>query len=126
MFRYFADPLCLICTAAYVCNRLLLKPHFHSGFLHGYFNDLLLIPCALPPVLWLQRWLGLRSHDRAPKAAEIGFHLIVWSLLFEVAGPHLFQHAVGDRFDVVAYVAGGVMAWLWWRRRMAVDASACR
>src|SRR5882762_1835944 len=116
-FRYWADPLFFLCCAAYVLNRWLLKPHFHSPFLHGYFNDLLLIPCALPPVLWLQRCLGLRQHDRAPQWLEVFFHLVVWSLLFEVIGPHLIRHATGDPMDVTAYAIGGVFALGWWNWR---------
>jgi hypothetical protein len=30
----------------------------HSAFLHDHFNDLLLIPCALPPLLLLERELA--------------------------------------------------------------------
>src|SRR5258705_66036 len=59
MFRYFADPLCIVCCLAYVVNRFLLKPHWHSGFFHSYFNDALLIPCALPLVLVLGPGRGL-------------------------------------------------------------------
>src|SRR5436309_1157829 len=116
-FRYWADPLCLACCAAYVLNRWLLKAHWHSAFLHGYFNDLLLIPCALPPVLWLQRQLGVREHDRAPQFSEIALHLAVWSILFEVVGPHLMAHATGDPLDVVTYVIGGLAALGWWSWR---------
>ena len=113
-FRYGADPLCLLCCAAYVLNRWLLKPHWHSAFLHGYFNDLLLIPCALPPLLWLQRRFSLRQHDRPPQGAEVLFHLVVWSLLFELVGPQLVKHATGDPLDVAAYAVGGLFAFAWW------------
>jgi len=37
----------------------------------SHFNDLLLIPCALPTVLLLQRWCKLRSHDEPPRPGEI-------------------------------------------------------
>lgn len=113
-FRYWADPLCLVCCTFYVLNRWFLKSHFQSAFLHGYFNDLLLIPCALPPVLWIQRRFGLRDHDRAPRWAEIFFHLAVWSLLFELIGPHIIKHATGDIMDVAAYAVGAVFALSWW------------
>ena len=118
MFRYFADPFCVVCCVAYVANRLLLKPHLHSAFLHGYFNDLLLIPCALPPLLWLHRRLGLRRHDHMPDAAEIAFHLVVWSVLFEAIGPWLFRHATGDPWDVAVYIIGGLIGWFWWNVRV--------
>ena len=42
------DPLFLVAFAAYALNRWVLKPHTHSVFIHGYFNDLWLIPAALP------------------------------------------------------------------------------
>jgi hypothetical protein len=116
-FRYMADPLCVICCAAYLCNRFLLKPHLPRGFFHGYFNDVLLIPCAIPVVLWFQRKLGIRRHDQQPRMGEVLFHLLIWSLLFELAGPHLVRHATGDVWDVVAYAVGAMAALLCWKRR---------
>ncbi len=116
MFRYWKEPLCWGSCLAYVLNRMLLKPAFHSAFLRGYFNDLLLIPCALPLVLWLHRRLGLRPHDAAPQWREIAFHLVVWSVLFEALGPHLMRGVTGDPWDVVAYCVGGIVSGWWWQR----------
>ena len=59
-FGYWRDRLFLVAVAAYGINRWGLKPRLPSPFLHGHFNDLLLIPAALPVVLWVQRRLGLR------------------------------------------------------------------
>ena len=112
-YRFWRDPLFIACGALYIVNRWLAKPHVHSPFLRGHFNDLLLIPCALPPVLWLQSHLGLRKHDAPPTPGEIVFHLIVWSVLFEVIGPHIMR-VTGDPLDVMAYAAGGVVAGVWW------------
>ena len=115
-FGYWRDPLCLAACAFYAVNRWLVKPHVHSPFLRGQFNDCLLIPCALPLVLWLQRQLGLRSHDEYPLPGEILFHLVIWSVLCEVIGPHLMR-VTGDVRDVAAYTCGALVAWLWWRSR---------
>jgi len=114
-FGYWRDPLCIGGCALYALNRWGLKPHTHSAFLAGHFNDLLLIPCALPLFLQLQRWLGLRPHDEPPRVSEIIFHLVIWSVLFEVVAPHLMRTA-GDPWDVLAYVAGAVVAGVWWQR----------
>ena len=114
-FRYLADPVFVVSCAAYAVNRWLLKPHVHSTFLHSHFNDLLLIPCALPPVLLAHRLLRLRLHDQPPQPTEIALHLIIWSVLFEVIGPRLVAHATGDPLDVAAYIAGGIVAGLLWR-----------
>ncbi|MGN6555809.1 MAG: hypothetical protein ACTHLW_19045 [Verrucomicrobiota bacterium] len=116
VFRYLRDPLFLISCAAYALNRWWLKPHLHSAFLHSHFNDLLLIPCALPPVLLAQRWLKLRSHDGPPQVGEIVFQLVAWSILFEWIGPHIMRHTTGDPWDAVAYAVGGLLAGLWWQR----------
>src|SRR5439155_1017652 len=47
-----------ISPIAEAAHRWGLKPRLHSLFLHGYFNALFLIPCALPPILWLHRRFG--------------------------------------------------------------------
>ncbi len=115
-FRYLRDPAFVFCCLSYASNRWLIKPHVHNAFIHGYFNDVLLIPCALPPLLLTQRWLGLRRNDLPPLAGEILFHLVIWSMLFEWIGPKFMPHTTGDPWDVVAYFVGGALAWLWWHR----------
>lgn len=115
-FRYALDPLCIFGCAVYALNRWLVKPHVDGIFLHGHFNDLWLIPCALPLVLWLHRNLGLRNHDGPPTPGEVGLHLAVWSIICELVGPRLFVHATGDVLDVLAYAVGGLAALAWWQR----------
>ncbi len=114
-FAYLADPLFLASCAMYAANRWLIKPHVHSGFFHNWFNDLLLIPCALPVLLFAHRRFGLRDHDRPPTALEITGHVIGWSVLFEVIGPHIMR-TTGDPLDAVAYAVGGLAAFCWWHR----------
>jgi hypothetical protein len=113
-FGYLRDPLCLIACALYVLNRVWWRGHFGGEFLVGYFNDLLLIPAALPFVLWLQRRLGVRTSDGHPRWREIGFHLAVWGVTAEVVVPHLSARATGDWHDVVAYSVGALVAGCWW------------
>ncbi len=116
-FHYFRDPLFLSGWLAYGINRCLIKPHVGAGFMMFHFNDLWLIPCALPPVLWLHHRLGLRAQDAPPQPGEIAGHLVVWSLLFEWLLPTSLSHASGDPTDVVAYAAGAIIAGLWWNRQ---------
>ena len=114
-FGYALDPLCLVACGLYALNRFWLSRHFHGAFLHGQFNDLLLIPAALPFALWLQRRLQLRRDDRFPRWREIALHVVVWSAAAELAAPQLFSHATGDWRDVVAYSIGGAVAGCWWQ-----------
>ena len=116
-FRFQRDGLFLTGMICYALNRWLLKPVVPSSFLHSYFNDLWLIPCALPLVLWIQKWLGWRG-NHAPTLGEIFGHLALWSVLFEAIGPKLTPHATGDLVDVLCYCFGGVFAWAWWHRHL--------
>lgn len=114
-FGYARDPLCVTACALYALNRFWLRRHVGGAFLHGYFNDLLLIPAALPFLLWVQRRIGVRPDDARPRWAEIALHLCAWSLVAEAIAPHLFARATGDWRDVAAYSAGAVLAGLWWQ-----------
>jgi hypothetical protein len=116
-FRYCWDPLFLSGVSMYAANRFVFRPHTTSAFLRGQFDDLLLIPCALPPLLWLHRALRLRSHDRPPEFSEVLLHVVVWSVVCEAIGPKIFHGSTADPLDILAYVVGGLIAWLWWRGR---------
>jgi hypothetical protein len=116
-FRYFRDALFLTSCVAYGINRCFIKPLVAPGFMMFHFNDLWLIPCVLPPVLWLHQRLGLRAKDLPPQPGEIAGHLVFWSLLFEWIIPHFTPGAAGDPADVVAYAAGALIAGLWWTRQ---------
>lgn len=115
-FSYLYDRLFLVCCSLYALNRWVLKPRIHNAFLHGYFNDVLLIPCALPPLLFMERLLHLRNHDEPPRAGEIALNVVLWSILFEVLGPHITPRTTGDPWDAFAYAVGGTLSWLWWHR----------
>jgi len=116
-FRYVLDGLSLASISGYAVNRWLFKPHVSTGFLRDHFNDLLLIPAALPVVLWLQRKFRLRDHDLPPTWGEIMMHLTVWSIICEGIGPLWLHHGTADYRDVIAYAAGGILSCLWWHRR---------
>jgi hypothetical protein len=115
-FRYSFDPLCLVASGSYAVNRWLIPATLKGAFLRGHFADVLLIPAALPPMLWLQRRLGMRPADDAPAWSEIVLHLIVWSIAAEVIAPQLFARATADVWDVVAYAGGALLAGIFWHR----------
>ena len=128
-FGYLHDRLFGFSLAAYALNRLIILRHF-SGlvrshlpwawpFLHGHFDDVLLIPAALPVMLWLQNLTGLRPHDRPPSWPEMLGHLAVWSILAKVVGPFWLHLGVADPWDLLCFTGGGVAAMLWWNRTSA-------
>lgn len=113
-FRYLRDPLFLLAIGSYLLNCGWLRSRANGGFLHNQFNDLLLIPAALPVVLWVQRLTGLRRHDAPPSWLEMAFHVGVWSVVCEFAGPWWLHAGTADPWDVGAYLAGGLVACVWW------------
>lgn len=116
VFHGLLDRLWLLAVTLYAVNRWLVKPLGVTGFMHDHFNDLLLVPAALPLVLALHRRLGWRRHEGSPSAMEVALHVGVWALVCEGLGPALFHRGVADPLDVVAYATGGVIAWAWWNR----------
>jgi hypothetical protein len=119
MFLYIRDPLFLSSCLLYACNQFLLKPLLPNEelFFHGYFNDLLLIPCALPPLLLIHQYLSIRGSNELPSFQEVLTHLIIWSLLFEWIGPILIATATSDLGDIFSYWAGGMVSWMLWNKR---------
>lgn len=115
-FRYGRDPLCLAAGAAYAVQRWGLPAGWSGGFARGHLADVLLIPAALPWLLWAQRRLGLRTDDAPPQWSEIALVWAGWSLAAEVVAPRLFAHATGDVWDVAAYAVGGLAAGWWWHQ----------
>lgn len=123
-FRYLRDPLFVVAAIGYAGNQWVLKPWVTSPFLKGQFNDLLLIPAALPVVLWYQRQIGVRNHNGMPTGLEIALHLGVWSVVCEWVGPVLLGRGTSDPWDVVVYTLGAIGAALWWHRYDRKEVSA--
>jgi len=122
-FGYLNDPLCWISLGAYAFNRLLLKPHLHMvhghllrTFLHSHFDDLLLIPVALPVMLWIQRIIGLRQDDLPPRWSEMFLHLAAWAVMCKFTGPLWLHIGTPDLWDLPVFAMGGIIACLWWNR----------
>ncbi|MDB6114232.1 MAG: hypothetical protein JWQ83_712 [Lacunisphaera sp.] len=114
-FRYARDPVCITACAGYAVNRWLVPFALKGFFLRYYFADTLLIPAALPFMLWLHSRLGLRPADARPRWSEISLHVVVWSVAAELIAPHLFARAMGDPWDVAAYAGGALISGLIWQ-----------
>lgn len=118
MFKYIRDPLFIIGWLLYFVNRYIIKTHLPEKeiFFNGYFSDLLLIPCALPLLLFIYRLLEIRHSDSPPSLQEVIFHLNIWSVLFEGIGPIFLTTAISDIGDVIAYWIGGIATWMLWKK----------
>jgi len=102
-----------VASGLYALNRWIVAPHIPHPFLSGHFNDLLLIPAALPWVLWLQKKLEWRGGG-FPTWLEITGHWLVWSLASELLAPGIFPQTTADWKDVAAYAAGGLLSGILW------------
>lgn len=119
-FHYLRDPLFLVSCAAFLLNQYVVKAHFPHAprFFFWHFNDCFTIPCALPPLLWLQRRFKLRDNDRPPTLGEVTSHLIFFSLFFKWFAPHFLHRDVADPWDVLAFSAGAIIAYFVWHYRL--------
>jgi hypothetical protein len=117
-FGYLTDKTFLAACFLYAANRFWGKPLLGDSlpFLRSHLDDCLLIPAALPPLLWLFRKLGLRANDSRPRLREVAEWTLVWSIAFEWAFPRFLHKGVADWRDVLAYTAGALVSWLLWRR----------
>jgi hypothetical protein len=114
-FVFYRDAAFWVGLGSYGVNRWFLRPHVASPFLRGYANDLWLIPCALPLVLWVHDQMGWRQSG-PPTTSEVISHLVGWSVLLEWAGPTVRRASTGDPWDVACYSVGAILALVWWRR----------
>ena len=94
----------------YACNRWWWKPQLGLPFLRDHFNDVLLVPCALPVALGVEGLIGTRGRGRPPTSGETAAYALGWSVVCEVVGPALFPWSTPDPWDVVAYMAGALLA----------------
>jgi hypothetical protein len=72
-YVFWKDRIWPLTCCFYAANRWGLKPRLPQGevFFRGHFNDLLLIPCVLPPLVTLHRFVGLRRDDGPPRLTEV-------------------------------------------------------
>lgn len=76
---------------------------------------MLLIPAALPWMLWIHRRLGWRKSTAYPSAEEIIGHLAVWAVIAEGIMPLVSSRFTADWLDVAAYATGAAVAAGLWR-----------
>jgi hypothetical protein len=116
-FAYLADKTFLAACFLYAANRLWGKPFIGEAvhFLRNHLDDCLLIPAALPPLLYVFRRLGLRRDDSPPRLREIAEWTFLWSIVFEWLFPRFLHRGTADWWDVLAYTAGALVSWLVWQ-----------
>jgi hypothetical protein len=118
-FAYLRDPLFLGCFVAYWVHRWLAAHGMSTPLLRAHLDDLICIPFWAPIMLWVERRLGVRCHDRPPEAVEIIVPLVIIAAAFEVVIPSRPQWrvpTVADPKDVLAYCIGALAAaaiWQW-------------
>ena len=106
-YFFLRDPVFLLSASSYLANRFLLE---ELPFFDNYFSDFLLIPCALPPLLFFYQLMGMRRGANYPEFGEVILHLLVWSIFCELIGPLVLGLGVGDTLDVLAYTCGALLS----------------
>jgi len=89
----------------YGANQFFMKPADNS-FLNFYLNDMLAVPIVLNLVLISFKML-YSSTNIYLGIDKIIFTVIYISILFEITLPYFFKRFVGDWLDVLMYIIGG-------------------
>ncbi len=123
-FSYLSEPIFIVSLSAYALNQLLIILNFPflNAFQLYYFNDLLLIPCCLPLLIFVIHKLDYRD-SIPPTLIEVVIVLIIWSIFFEFIGPYYLHQGTGDILDIVVYWGGGTIAWFLWNGRNVLSLS---
>ena len=115
-FKYLLDPIFLGSLFLYIFSKFIMLDNSNIvyNFWNYYLSDILLVPVALPILLFALRLIRIRKNDLAPNFLEILIPLIVWSITFEIVAPLFVSSATGDFFDILAYTGGGLISWYLW------------
>ena len=115
-FGYISDPLFVLCIVIYITNKWIIlgSGSVVNTFQLNYLNDVLLVPCCIPILLYFVDRLGHRVAT-PPTITEIVVCLILWSVILEYVGPKFLSRGTADPLDVVAYWSGGIVSWFLWK-----------
>ena len=89
----------------YGANQFFMKPA-NNSFLNFYLNDMLAVPIVLNLVLISFKML-YSSTNIYLGIDKIIFTVVYISILFELILPHFFTRYSSDWIDVVMYIIGG-------------------
>jgi len=89
----------------YGANQFFMKPA-NNSFLNFYLNDMLAVPIVLNLVLISFKML-YSSTNIYLGIDKIIFTVVYISILFELILPHFFTKYSSDWIDVVMYIIGG-------------------
>ena len=116
-FTAWRDPVFLTCAGLWALGKYVLRPNFNCFYLHAYWNDFLCAGIAVPLVVTLTQKLRLRAANGPPTALEIAVPLCVIAYVFELYLPFrpvLQAYNISDPADILAYVLGGIVAYIIW------------
>ncbi|MCZ2257801.1 hypothetical protein [Sporosarcina sp. G11-34] len=94
----------------YIVNRLYLKNVLGWSFIQNHFNDVLagMLIVAVVNVLAM---LGDQRKLLLIRFMRILLFTFVCGLFWEYVTPLYVSYSVSDRFDVLAYMTGGLLYW---------------
>ncbi len=122
MFRFrtsdlrsaWLEPFWIFSLACYAVHRWWQWASPSPGWMSNHWNDIWMLPCAVPLVTRMYAALNLRASTAPPSLSEIVWLGLLWSVMAECLAPLWFTRSTGDPLDVLAYGLGGFMLWLRW------------
>ena len=102
-----------VAATVYALNRLLLIQIMPEvDFLKKYLSDVMALPVYLPVSLYLAWRLHLVPEDYKLQFTHILGAVIIFGFLFEGVVPVFDATTTRDPFDILAYLAGGLVVYI--------------
>lgn len=116
-----SNPLFLVACVLFSIHQVIEKILCHPiPLLDNYLDTLLCMPIFLGCLLIERRWL-YKKPNFTFTAFEVGFMLIVLSIIFEIVFPWLSPNFTADWWDVLLYAVGGIVFY----RFINLDSHSC-
>lgn len=81
-------------------------PAYNHSFIRWYLADFLALIFCIPIFVNSQILFGIRE-KKDVHIVEVIAYAVLFSLYFEIIGPHFLPHFTADCGDIVAYFLGG-------------------
>lgn len=108
-FKYLMV-LALFSALIYLVNRWLIIPLPQApAFFTNYLGDVLALPVYLPLSFYLAVKLNIIPKDFRFGLSHILVAVLIFSVIFEGIIPYIDESLTRDPFDILAYLAGGLL-----------------
>ncbi len=108
----FLSPFFWLCLLLFVLNQIMERMGYLFSWLPSYLDDVLAGPIVLGFALFIQQQFTFRNRHYRFSAWHVLVYVIWYSVIFELILPIGNARHTRDWWDMLAYLAGGILFYL--------------